>query len=210
MAPQLPSRPSLDQLKHQAKDLLKAHHRGERRVYDTLRLLLGFAESSVEDVLASKVTLQQVQHALAASYGFRNWSALKRYCTRVRPLRYSIREGRCDPRYTEELAVSIAEVLGTSLTVATGEQFLVRGEYTLKEGAAVARLMLSGLGRNTGKPAHLSPGSGQFELTTELLEAQPDRELYLDILMADSSGKVLGTRARIVLEERSAEDDSAG
>jgi hypothetical protein len=84
MARQVPSRPSLEQLKRQAKDLLKAHQAGDRCVCEKLRLLRRFAQVSDERILAAAVSLQETQHALAVDYGFRNWSELKRHVEAVR------------------------------------------------------------------------------------------------------------------------------
>ncbi len=75
----LPSRPSLDQLKHQAKDLLKAHHAGDPSACPVLRRLPHLASASPADILAAKITLSNVQFALAQDYGFANWAELKRF-----------------------------------------------------------------------------------------------------------------------------------
>jgi hypothetical protein len=75
----LPSRPSLDQLKHQAKDVLKAHHAGDAAACGILRRLPKLAAACDAELLAAAVTLNDAQFALALEYGFRNWSALKRH-----------------------------------------------------------------------------------------------------------------------------------
>ncbi len=200
MPPQLPSRPSLEHLKRQAKDLLKAHREGDRTVCETLHVLRRFGGASEEAILASDVTLQEVQHALAVNYGFRNWSMLRKYCSQVEPLSHRFTEGHCDREYIEALQVSVTEVLGTSAVVAVGEQYLVRGEYRLAE-PDIKGIMLSNLGRARGKPCRIpSPGSGSFELTAEILEVQPGKEDVLDILMSGRSGADLGVRVRIFLE----------
>ncbi|MCK4283865.1 MAG: hypothetical protein KAX44_06080 [Candidatus Brocadiae bacterium] len=199
MAPQLPSRPSLEHLKRQAKDLLKAHREGDRTACETLHVLRRFGGASDEDILASDVTLQEVQHALAVYCGFRNWSMLRKYCAQVKPLSHRIAEGHCDREYIEALQVSVTEVLGTSAVVAVGEQYLVRGEYHLAE-SDIEGIMLSNLGRATGKPCRISPGSAGFELTAEVLEVQPGKEDVLDILMSGRSGADLGVRIRLFLE----------
>ena len=73
----LPSKPNLAQLKHQAKNLLKAHHRGEKSACQTLRLLHRFAALSDEAILSAALTLAEAQYALAMDYGFESWAALK-------------------------------------------------------------------------------------------------------------------------------------
>ncbi|MGD1002230.1 MAG: hypothetical protein ABSA67_16200 [Candidatus Brocadiia bacterium] len=79
MSLSLPDRPNLDQLRKQAKDLLKAHKQGDVSACRVLRHLSRFAASSDQDILKAKVTLAEAQHALAQEYGFKNWAALVRY-----------------------------------------------------------------------------------------------------------------------------------
>jgi hypothetical protein len=78
MVKQLPPRPNLEQLKKQAKDILKAHRRGDPNACSTLQHLRRFASASPAVILDAAVTLQEVQHAVAVDYGFRTWSDLKR------------------------------------------------------------------------------------------------------------------------------------
>lgn len=73
----LPPNPDLTQLKHQAKDLHKAHKRGKARVCTTLRRLRRFAETPDDKILAANVSLHEAQFALALEYGFSSWNALK-------------------------------------------------------------------------------------------------------------------------------------
>jgi len=89
VSPSLPDRPNLEQLRKQAKDLLKAHRKGDASICPILRHLSRFAASSDEDVLKAKVKLSEAQHALAREYGFRNWAALVR-CVRKNLLRHRL------------------------------------------------------------------------------------------------------------------------
>lgn len=77
MTKSLPSNPSLRYLKEQAKDILKALQKGDENVCATLKQLKKFAQKSNQEILKSKVSLQEVQFALAMEYGFKNWKALK-------------------------------------------------------------------------------------------------------------------------------------
>src|SRR5438874_2505944 len=63
--PTLPPSPSLDQLRHQAKELLRAANAGD-----------GAAISRIEAV-SDRVTLAAAQLALAREYGFASWPKLK-------------------------------------------------------------------------------------------------------------------------------------
>ncbi len=83
MSRQLPPRPNLKQLKHQAKDLLRAHASGEPSVCEPLKLLRRFAKASDEEILAADLALHEAQYALAMEYGFASWNALKRHVEKV-------------------------------------------------------------------------------------------------------------------------------
>jgi hypothetical protein len=74
---ELPSKPSLTQLRHQAKDLLKVHKKRGPEVCVTLRRIKRLKGLSDEQIFDVPVSLQEAQHALAADYGFADWTALK-------------------------------------------------------------------------------------------------------------------------------------
>ena len=77
MTSQIPPKPSLVQLKSQAKDILKAHKRGDASCCDTLRNHHHFAGKTDAGILSSKLVLREAQHALAVSYGFKGWAELR-------------------------------------------------------------------------------------------------------------------------------------
>lgn len=77
MSRSLSSQASLEQLKNQAKDLLKTHKSGDAKACEMLRLLPRFAKLSDQEIFAAKVGLQEAQHALAKDYGFKKWAELK-------------------------------------------------------------------------------------------------------------------------------------
>ena len=74
----LPDRPNLDQLKNQAKDLLKGHKAGDpealRRIQANHPRL---GASSVDEIQASRFTLSGAQLVVAREYGFSSWPKLK-------------------------------------------------------------------------------------------------------------------------------------
>jgi len=72
----LPSNPSLENLRKQAKTILKSHVSGDTQACETLRRLPRFAGKTDAEILKAEVSLQEVQHALALDYGFRDWKAL--------------------------------------------------------------------------------------------------------------------------------------
>jgi len=69
----LPDRPDLDQLRRQARELLRAAADGEPHAADRLR------------AVSPRVTLSAAQLALAREYGFQSWTALKAEVARRRP-----------------------------------------------------------------------------------------------------------------------------
>ena len=73
----LPVKPSLEHLKNEAKAILKAHKSGDKSVCGVLKHLKKLAKKSDENILAAELSLQEVQHALAMEYGFRNWDLLR-------------------------------------------------------------------------------------------------------------------------------------
>ena len=74
----LPPRPSLEHLKKQAKDLVKAHKRKDKSVCDIFRSLKRFAECSAQEIFKAPITLSNAQLALATDYGFESWTALRK------------------------------------------------------------------------------------------------------------------------------------
>lgn len=63
--PDLPVRPDLDQLRHQARDLLRAARAGDSGALDRIR------------AVSATVTLTAARLALAREYGFASWAKLK-------------------------------------------------------------------------------------------------------------------------------------
>ncbi|MBV9470899.1 MAG: ankyrin repeat domain-containing protein [Abitibacteriaceae bacterium] len=83
----LPATPSLEQLKNQAKELLKAHQNQDlqaaRRIQEHLPRL---AQTALPDILSSKLALTDAQLVIAREYGFTSWPRLKRHIESLTPL----------------------------------------------------------------------------------------------------------------------------
>jgi len=73
----LPDSPSLTSLKYEAKQLLRSHKAQERKACEVLRLHTRLRELTDGDILGTPVSLMEVQHALALSYGFTEWTTLR-------------------------------------------------------------------------------------------------------------------------------------
>ncbi|MCY4530671.1 MAG: DUF151 domain-containing protein [Chloroflexi bacterium] len=73
----LPARPSLEQLKNQAKDLLKAYRAGQPTAVARLRESMPRRFGAVNDQPdPPSVSLRDAQHVVAAEYGFASWSQM--------------------------------------------------------------------------------------------------------------------------------------
>ncbi|KKK50331.1 hypothetical protein LCGC14_3126080, partial [marine sediment metagenome] len=77
MTSSLPPKPSLKQLRNQAKDLLKAHRQGEASCCRVLHRLKQFEGRADTEILAGRLSLVEAQYALALDYGCKSWGQLR-------------------------------------------------------------------------------------------------------------------------------------
>ncbi len=74
----LPPRPNLEQLKKQAKSLLKAHRSGDHGTVSRLRdVLPKLSGASDAEVLRARFSLLDAQMVIAKEHGFENWQKLE-------------------------------------------------------------------------------------------------------------------------------------
>jgi ankyrin repeat protein len=76
MATQLPDRPNLDQLKRQAKDLLRDARAHESTALQRFRILPAFTHASESDLMRRPLALHDAQSVIAREHGFGSWTAL--------------------------------------------------------------------------------------------------------------------------------------
>ena len=75
----LPPRPNLEQLKKQAKSLLKAHRSGDSGTISRLRgVLPKLSGASDAEALSARFSLLDAQMVIAREHGFENWQELER------------------------------------------------------------------------------------------------------------------------------------
>src|SRR5437588_6437905 len=83
----LPVRPNLDQLKHQARDLLRAVRRGDREAVDEFKKFhpeaSRFALNADETSALPAIRLADAQLVLARSYGAASWARLVQACNLI-------------------------------------------------------------------------------------------------------------------------------
>src|SRR6478752_6927719 len=76
----LPSNPSLDHLKYQAKDLLSALNKGNAEALARAREFHPkFSRGSDDEIHALKFSLTDAQLVISREYGFSSWSKLKHH-----------------------------------------------------------------------------------------------------------------------------------
>lgn len=79
MSRSLPATPTLEALKKQAKQVIKAHKDGDVSCCATLKLLHRFKGKSDAEIINSALKLAEAQFALAMDYGFKSWTQLKKF-----------------------------------------------------------------------------------------------------------------------------------
>ena len=86
MQRQLPPRPSLEQLKNQAKTLLKAHRAADPQALDRIRESYPrLRNANAADIANSPLTLAGAQLVIANEYGFATWARFKAHIVSQRP-----------------------------------------------------------------------------------------------------------------------------
>src|SRR5690349_2066603 len=85
---QLPSRPDLNQLKHQAKDLMKHRQAADLAALQRIREFHPrFSKSRDGEIAGAKFLLADAQLTIAREYGFAAWPRLKAQITGGQPAR---------------------------------------------------------------------------------------------------------------------------
>lgn len=77
MATQLPDHPDLDQLKRQAKDLLRSARRGDAAALGRFRTLPAFSRASDAELARAPLALHDAQSVVAREHGSDSWNALR-------------------------------------------------------------------------------------------------------------------------------------
>jgi hypothetical protein len=76
---QLPERPNLEQLKYQAKTLLRAAHAQDATALHRFRALPALADKTVREIGAAALALHDAQSVIAREHGFVSWNELREH-----------------------------------------------------------------------------------------------------------------------------------
>jgi ankyrin repeat protein len=148
-APSLPARPSLDQLRKQAKDLLKAYRAGDPPA------LARFQAHHPRAISEKRVALADSQLVLAREYGFRSWAKLKHHVESLqRPADFD------EPLWGRDTWPFLTAVY-------RGDEATVR--QMLARDPALARAEYAYL-----QPLHYAVRGGRIEMVRLLLDAGAD------------------------------------
>lgn len=135
---ELPGRPDLDQLRRQARELLRAAAHGEPRAVSRLR------------AVSERVTLSAAQLAVAREYGYRSWPALKAEVERRR-----LPEPAASP------PLPVVDERGS--LGGPGERWSFGGATALETaaGVLVPEMLVAGTGHATLHASLIPSGNGQ-------------------------------------------------
>jgi len=102
---QLPLRPNLEQLRKQAKALLKDHQAADAEALGRIRESHTRWQSLADsEIAATRFALADAQHTIAKEYGFESWAKLKSHVAAQHPLRQAgQRAGLVDAELVEAI-----------------------------------------------------------------------------------------------------------
>lgn len=192
----LPSRPSLTQLKLQAKELHRAHREGNRAA--AARILAHHprcARLAVEAVLDRPLTLADAQLVIAREYGFDSWALLKH---RVE-LGDQLAKFTPHPRFSDALAALDAGDVERlrSLIVSDPALLAARTNLDPQHGYFAGATLLHHVAGNPWQDAPLPPNI--VDVARTLLEAGAD-------VNAETLGRNGGTTMGLLVTGKQASD----
>src|ERR1700722_13343969 len=159
----LPSNPSLDHLKYQARDLLNALTQGNTEAVARAREFHSrFARLSADEIRGSKFSLADAQLVIAREYGFQSWPKLK--------------------HHVEVSDQAAASTIGTDFKPPTGP---VELKMKWPAGARIVREMDLKQNMEIYTPGKPQPAKHELSMTTQYAytvgKELPDRRREVDL-----------------------------
>lgn len=190
---QLPARPSVDHLRHQAKDLLRQHAAGESSSAQRLREFHPKLQSATDqEIFSTRLTLSDAQLAIAREYGFASWTRLRHRIEKPGPgdnlaLPYHERIRDAVFRHAVGL-IDAGDVSGLSLFLKKNPG-LIR-QRVLFEGGNYFRnpSLLEFIAENPVRHGTLPPNI--VDIATTLMEAGPGIDAINETIDLVASGRV--------------------
>jgi len=185
-APRLPARPSLEQLRKQAKDLVQLLRAGDRGALQRFRdSIPRFAATDPP----SDAPLADAQFVIAREYGFRSWADLVRHVESIRPSEQAPSNGQ--PIRPVELASGRSiEIPGGALATADAvwAMFLAARDGDIERARMLVAQQpgLATVEYNYTPPIHFAVREGHTELVRFLLDRGADVASYKTYPFGDS------------------------
>ena len=190
---QLPANPSLDHLKHQAKDLIRQHASREQRSAQRLREFHpSLRLATDEEVFSTQLALSDAQLAIAREHGFASWTRLKHHIEKPNlsdNLALPHHERIDDPVFRQAVnLIDAGEVSGLSRLLKANPSLIL--QRVLFEGGNYFRNpgLLEFIAENPVRHGTLPPNI--VDVAVVLLEAGPERGSVNDALGLVVSGCV--------------------
>lgn len=195
----LPERPSLAQLKLQAKELQRLHRR--KRLPAAARIIANhprFRHTSTSEVLDTALKLADAQLVIAREYGFGSWAALKHHVETDR----RVSEFTPHPRFDDAVRAIDAGDVATldALLVAHPELVHARTNLEPPYGYFTGATLLHHVAWNPGRPARVPPN------VVDVARLLLDRGADVDAVTLGRNG---GTTMGLVVTSKMASDANA-
>ncbi len=189
----LPSNPSLDHLKHQAKDLLRDHSAGSPHTAQRIREFHPrFSQSADADIFSAPFKLGDAQLTIARERGFSTWARLKRHIetpTLAGSLHLPHQERIEDPTFRRAVDLIDAGDTEALRTLLKQHPPLVH-QHLVFEGGNYFRMptLLDFIAENPVRHSRLPPNI--VEVARVILEAGPDLAARNEALALVATGSV--------------------
>lgn len=197
----LPAQPSLDHLKHQAKDLLRDHAAHELSTAQRLREFHPrFTHATDAEIFASPLRLSDAQLAIAREAGFASWTRLKRHIekpTLADRLELKHHERIEDPVFRRAVdLIDAGNVAALRALLAEHPDLIHR--HVLLEGTNYFRnpSLLEFIAENPIRHGRMAPNI--VEVAKVLLAAGPDTEARNTTLALVATGNIARANGMMV------------
>jgi ankyrin repeat protein len=190
----LPSRPNVDQLKHQAKDLVAEHRAGTLQACQRIREFHPrYAAATDNSINAATFALSDAQLTIAREYGFASWARLSTFVREASPsdLERPHHERIADLRFRQAVELlddgnveGLRRLLADVPSLATQRVYFEGGNYFREP--SLLEFVAENPVRHDGLPPNI------VDVARAILEAgaQSDHRLVQSTLSLVSSGRV--------------------
>jgi Lon protease-like protein len=172
----LPTRPSLEHLKKQAKDLLDAHRRGDEEALSRIRAAVpAFAAMSDDELARAEFALHDAQSAIAREYGLKSW----------KELREEVAARTAEPLPSEELLKALwnrplPETVGVALREASARrsEAVAAAKAPLADGLPLVAMRNALIVPGALSPIHVGRAASKAAVDAALARTPPTLAIF--------------------------------